>query len=207
MSRRGFARLAVLCLAIVVAVAPAEARRAKKKAGNTEPGTYKGWGPDIDEIEIVKSFEAAGYKNIVVVPFDVSEVQLPDKDDNTYEPVQQVLADATTPFAKALGEKSNMSVKVEAKPKKASETLIVRGKVLTMAPGSQAARYFAGFGAGATRAKVQAEVVDAATNTVLLRFTQERRSGVGMLGGGYVELMNRNLEAIGEDTANILSSF
>jgi len=34
---------------------------------------------------------------------------------------------------------------------------------------------------------------------VLLRFTQERRSGVGV--GGYADLLQRNLRAIGRDLA------
>jgi hypothetical protein len=49
--------------------------------------------------------------------------------------------------------------------------------------------------------------VDAATGTVLLRFTQERRSGVGLFGGDYVELMNRNLVTIGQDLAGVLKAF
>ena len=76
-----------------------------------------------------------------------------------------------------------------------------------MDPGSKAKRYFAGFGAGAARTKVSGEIVDGKTGKVLVRFTQERRSGVGMMGGDYVGLMNRNLRAIGEDVANIVSAF
>jgi hypothetical protein len=76
-----------------------------------------------------------------------------------------------------------------------------------MDPGSRAARYWAGFGAGAARTKVEGELVDAASGRVLLRFTQERRSGVGMAGGGYASLLRRNLEAIGEDVGNGLRRF
>jgi uncharacterized protein DUF4410 len=76
-----------------------------------------------------------------------------------------------------------------------------------MDPGSRAARYWAGFGAGAARTKLVGEVADAASGKVLLRFTQERRSGVGMGGGNYIELMNRNLVTIGEDVAGVLKAF
>ena len=40
-----------------------------------------------------------------------------------------------------------------------------------------------------------------------LRFTQERRSGVGLGGGSYVNLLNRNLRAIGEDLGAGLQQF
>ena len=74
-------------------------------------------------------------------------------------------------------------------------------------PGSRAARYWAGFGAGAARTKLEGELVDAASGRVLLRFTQERRSGVGLGGGSYVNLLNRNLRAIGEDLGAGLQQF
>ena len=39
-------------------------------------------------------YDTADYKQIVVKPFDTSGAQLPEKDDNTYEPVKKVLASA-----------------------------------------------------------------------------------------------------------------
>ena len=162
---------------------------------------------DIDEIEIVKSFNAGDYKTIVVVPFETGDVQLPKEDDNTYEPVKKVLAAVTDPFVEGLGKHTEAKVSLDAKPGKGAGTLIVKAKVMEMDPGSKAARYFAGFGAGAARAKITGEIIDARTKAVLVRFTQERRSGVGMMGGDYVNLMNRNLRALGEDVANLLAVF
>lgn len=200
------ARLAVLCLIALTLAVPAEARR-KKQAGSTEPGTYKDWGPDIDELEIVKTFDLAKYSKIVVTPFDTEEVKLPEKDDNTYEPVKKVLASATEGFVQGLRGSVDAKVTLDEKTGKSADTLVIHGKVLTMDPGSKAARYWAGFGAGAAKAKIQGEIVDAKSGEVLAKFTQERRSGVGMMGGDYQELMQRNLNAIGEDVANILKAF
>ena len=87
-------RLFVVVLAALVFALPTEARR-KKAAATTEPGTYQKWGPNIDEIEIVKQFEAADYSSIVVVPFDTAEVEMPKPEDNTYEAVQNVLGAVT----------------------------------------------------------------------------------------------------------------
>ena len=88
-----------------------------------------------------------------------------------------------------------------------ADTLVIRGKVLEIDPGSKAARYWAGFGAGAAKARVSGEIVDAKSGQVMARFTQERRSGVGMMGGDYQKLIQGNLKAIGEDVANILKAF
>lgn len=207
MSRHLFARVAVVCLVALALTVPAEARRKKSQAASTEPGTYQKWGPNIDEIEVRKTFSAGDYGTIVVVPFDTDDVELPKKDDNTYEPVKEVLGSVTEPFAEALGKHTGAKVTLDQKPGKGAGTLIVRGKVLEMDLGSKAARYFAGFGAGAARAKITGEIVDAKTKAVLVTFTQERRSGVGMMGGDYVNLMKRNMRALGEDVANILGVF
>jgi hypothetical protein len=196
---------AVLLLAAVAAAPVAEARG--KKTSSTEPGKYKEWGPDIDEIEIVKSFKLADYLTIVVETLDTDETPLPEKDDNTYEPVKKVLASATEGFVQGLRGEVDAKVEIAEKAKKNSGTLIVRGTVENMDPGSKAARYWAGFGAGAARTRISGEIVDAKSGEVLVRFTQERRSGVGVMGGDYQELMQRNLNAVGKDIANLLKAF
>jgi hypothetical protein len=142
-------------------------------------------------------------------PFDASATPLPEEDDNTYAPVKNVLARTAPPFVEGLsGELGKPSASVGEKGQKAGAgALVVRGKVVTMDPGSKAARYWGGFGAGAARTELQGEVVDGGSGKVLLRFHQERRSGVGLVGGDYEKLMDRNLRAIGEDLAGVLKHF
>jgi len=76
-----------------------------------------------------------------------------------------------------------------------------------MDPGSRAARYWAGMGAGAARTGISGEVVDGASGKVPLHFNQERRSGFGVGGGDYVKLMQRTLRQLGGDVALILNAF
>jgi hypothetical protein len=111
------------------------------------------------------------------------------------------------PFASGLAELSPPDVLVGKLEKPETGALVVRGKVLKMDPGSQAARYWAGFGAGAAKTEVTGEVADARTGKVLLRFHQERRSGVGSFGGDYEDLLNRNLWTVGKDLAGVLQHF
>lgn len=198
-------RVCVSLLLMVVMAAPAFARG--KKSSSTEPGSYKEWGPNIDEIQIIKKFHTADYKNIVVEPFKTSEVKMPEKEDNSYKPVVNVLASATETFVSGLRSETDRTVSISEKAPKSSDTLIVRGKVVEINPGSRAARYFAGFGAGAAGAKIEGEIVDARTNEVLAKFTQERRSGTGAAGGGYEDLLNRDLKTIGGDIGRMLKEF
>lgn len=204
MISHGSRRVFVSILMVVAMAVPMFARG--KKVSSTEPGSYKEWGPDIDEIQIIKKFRMADYKNIVVEPVKTADVKMPEKSDNSYKPVTNVLASATETLVSGLKLETDRSVSIAEKAG-ASDTLIIRAKVVEINPGSRAARYFAGFGAGAAAAKIEGEVVDAKTRDVLARFTQERRSGTGAAGGSYENLLNRDIKTIGEDIGRMLKAF
>ncbi|HEV7922061.1 MAG TPA: DUF4410 domain-containing protein [Thermoanaerobaculia bacterium] len=196
--------LLLLLLAVAVA-APMQARG--RKSSSIEPGKYKEWGPDIDQIEIVKPFRLADYRTISVEPFDTAKAKLPDRDDNSYDAAAKVLWSSTEGVVQGLRGSVEQRVAIDERPGNEAGALILKAKVTVMDPGSRAARYWAGFGAGAARAEIEGELIDAATGETLLRFTQQRRSGVGVYGGDYQELMQRNLNAIGEDVAAMLKMF
>ena len=204
--RRTVVRVAVLATALLLVAGSAQAKKAKAP---TEPGTYRDWNGEIDQLEVVQTFAFSDYSRLLVGSFDTSSTPLPESDDNTFEPVKEVLADVASPLAEAL--RNNLpgaSVDtLSGKMPSDKGVLVLRGKVLEMDPGSRAARYWGGFGAGAARTKLECELVDAASGKVLLRFTQERRSGVGVGGGGYVDLLQRNLRTIGRDLAEGLMRF
>lgn len=205
---KGIDRIAIaLGLVIVLAAAPT-ALAGKKKGASTDPGTYKEWKDEIDELEIVKVFKLADYTKVAVQSFDTAETPLPEKSDNTWEPVQKVLSNVEGPLARGIEEElENPKLEIVASDATGEGVLVVTGNVEAMNPGSKAARYWGGFGAGAAGTRLMIEVKDGASGDVLLRMTQERRSGVGALGGDYEELLNRNLEAIGADIALVLGSF
>lgn len=205
-----------LGLALALLLLPGAAY-ARGKAAPTAPGKYKDWNGEVDELEIVAPFKLSDFNRIIVEPLDVSATPLPEPNDNTYAPVKNVLALVTRPFAAGLsggmGERPERPEVVLA-PRAAERgeraepgTLVVRGKVTTMDPGSRAARYWAGFGAGAARTEISGEVTDAATGQVLLRFLQERRSAIGSMGGDYENLMERNIVTIGHDIGAVLLHF
>ena len=85
--------------------------------------------------------------------------------------------------------------------------LVIRARLTKLDPGSQAARYWVSFGAGAVKIEMTGEVIDAASRKTLVRFKQERRSGFGAFGGGYRELFVRTARQIGEDIAALISAF
>lgn len=202
---RTLTRLGIILLLLVAVAVPAAARKAK--VAPTAPGVYVDWMDEVDEIEIVESFKLSDYETVSVESFDTEDTPLPEADDNTYGPVKSVLADSAGPFTQGLAGAMGDRIDVSRGGKGGSKAILLRARVESMDPGSRAARYWAGFGAGAARTRLAGEAVDAATGKVLFRFKQERRSGVGVGGGSYVELLNRNLVTIGEDVALIFNAF
>lgn len=198
-----------LFLVLMVSVAPLAARG--NKPAPTAPGTYKAWGADIDEIEIVKSFKIADYDKVVVMPFDTADTPLPDSKDKSYETIKSVLDGYSLTLVEAIKPELKAKADVERAEKtpKTARTLIIRGKVLDLSPGSRAKRYFGGFGAGSAGTKVTGEIVDAKSGEVLARFTQERRSGgtFKVAGGKDMDVMRDSIHATGKDIAHILDAF
>jgi hypothetical protein len=195
----------------LIALALAPSLLARTKPAPTAPGKYKEWGQDIDQIEIVKPLKLSDYDKIVVVPFDTSASPLPEKSEKSYNSIRSVLDGYSLTLAEALRKelKAKAEVETASTAPKSSRTLIVRGSVLDLSPGSRAKRYLAGYGAGAAGTKLNGEIVDAKTGNVLIRFTQERRSGGTFKfgGGNDMDVMRDSIHAEGQDIAHILDSF
>lgn len=172
------------------------------KPASTQPGTYTDWN-DVDQVTIVQPFQLAAFKSVSVQPLDTSNATLPPPDDNSYADVKAALASSTQAFIQGMQQKLG-TLPVQAGK---GGGLIVRARITKSDPGSRAARYFVGFGAGAAKIGVAGEIVDGRTNKVLVRFVQERHSFAGGFGGGYRDLLDRTLRQIGGDVAGLLRAF
>ncbi|HEY4641817.1 MAG TPA: DUF4410 domain-containing protein [Thermoanaerobaculia bacterium] len=195
---------------LLLILAPFAFARGSAKAV-TEPGSYKNWGPDIDQIEIVKAFKVGDYDRVIVLPFDTSKTPLPDPKEKSYDSIRSVVDGYTETLSEALRDEVKGKMKVEMAPAapKTAGTLILRGIVEDVSPGSRAKRYLVGYGAGAAGSRMSGELVDAKTGAVLVRFTQERRSGGTwkVAGGSDVQVMRDSVHATGQDIAHILEQF
>jgi hypothetical protein len=175
----------------------------QRAAGTTTaPGSYTDWH-DIDEVTIVSRFDASAYSQIAVESFDSTGVSLPPADDNTYQAVVSALRVMKPAFIDGLEKKARRKAVSNASAK----TLVVRARLTKVDPGSQAARYFAGFGAGAVKIAMVGEIIDGSSGTALVRFAQERRSGFGAFGGGYRDLFQRTARQLGGDVAGLINAF
>lgn len=197
--------------ALFILLATAVPLFARNAPAPTAPGQYKAWGPDIDEMEIVKTFKTADYDHVVILPFDTAATPLPEKSDKSYETIKSVLATYTFTLLESLKPelKAKLDVEQADKAPKTAKTLIVRGTVDAISPGSRAKRSMIGYGAGGATTTFHGEIVDAKTNTVLAKFTQTRRSGgtFKFYGGKDMDVMRDAIHASGKDIAHILDAF
>lgn len=193
-----------LLFALLLSFAAVSPRLQAAKPASTNPGTYTDWH-DVDQVTIVQPFQSNSYSRVIVRPLDTSGAALPPAKDNSFNDVKTALATSSEVFASGLREKLGKDVQMGQGG--GANALIVKAHIVKSDPGSQAARYFAGFGAGAAKVAISGEIIDGRTNKVLVRFTQERRSGVGMWGGGYRDLLHRSIKQIGGDVAGLVKAF
>jgi hypothetical protein len=190
----------VLTLALL-----ADAAAASK--GTTMPGTYRNWNGDIDEVTIVQSFRLDTYNDIAVESFDIARVTLPNPKENTYGVVRSALSSIKPAFIEGFQKNLRRKTGGANTARGKGQTLVILARLTKLDPGSQAARYWGGFGAGAVKIEMTGEIVDASSRKILVRFKQERRSGFGVFGGGYGELFARTARQIGGDIADLLNAF
>lgn len=186
----------LLFLAALSICSVAQARRE-----STAPGTYRDWH-DVDEVTIIRPFVAANYAQIAVESFDSRGVKLPPVNDNTHQAVLLALQRMKPAFIQGVSDRAKRKTSGNAPGK----TLVIRARLTKVDPGSQAARVFVGFGAGAVKIAMIGELVDAASGQVLLRFAQERRSSFGAFGS-YGPLFERTARQLGEDVAELINAF
>jgi hypothetical protein len=183
------------------------------KQDSAVPGKYQDWNRTVDNLEILQAFKVSDYSKIIIWPLDTSKVSLPDIRDNTYTPVKNVLSRINTIFIKGLKEAFENKLNV-APLEKANENspeilktnvLMIKARVTEMNPGSFALRFWIRFGAGKTRVEMEGEILDANTETTLLKFKHARVSARGI--AFYERVLTRDAMDVSEDIGKMLMNF
>lgn len=208
-------RTALLGPALVFLIAVAglgcggnSAAAARKALPSQFPSIRNNWHNRIERVEFFENFSLDDYRELVFMPLDTSRTPLPPK-DNTFEPVREALERATTTVARGVEAKlTTIPVTVATSTVTPSgKAIILRGEVTEMNPGSQAARYWVGLGAGSAGTRINVEVIDAPSGRTLLRLKDGAVAPGGAFGGGYRELLDRNMKQLGQDIGVLLSGF
>ena len=88
----------------------------------------------------------------------------------------------------------------------AGKVLLIRVHLTKADPGTRFPQ-FGDFQANAAKLAVSGEVIDPATNLILIEFKQERWSGVISIGKTSAQLLQEAARLIGSDVAHMISEF
>jgi hypothetical protein len=216
-------------LALLLAAAGAGGcGHASKSLPANYPATVGSWHYNtLDRVDFVERFALSDYQAVVVEPVATHDVALPPADDNTYEPVKEALGQSTDFFSMGVrsGVKKALPVDVSSASAGAGggaegagagrgeggagseKNLLVRTSVLMMNPGSQAARYWVGFGAGKAETRIKGEIIDGPSGRTLARFEDSKATTGGFLGGGYSGLLEDHLTDMGSNVGVLIGAF
>ena len=196
---------------LFVLIAAAGCGHPSKSLPASYPATVRSWHHGtLDSVEFVERFALSDYQTVLVEPVETQGVPLPPAKDNTYKPVTDALAKATTLVSTGVRQGVKGAVAVDSAPSRSStgagKELLVRSTVLIMDPGSQAARYWVGFGAGKAETRIKGEIVDGSSGRTLARFEDSAETSGGLFGGGYA-LLEGHLTDLGSHIGTLVTAF
>jgi hypothetical protein len=174
--------------------------------------TFK--GGIMDEIKLYTAVVPAATMVVVVGPFSATDDDLAvkmkgkelSKDTKEMQgAAPHVLSSKFVSDLKKMGPYTAVSM-LEAGAAAPENALVIEGRFIELDPGSRAARYVVGFGAGKSAVSVSGTVKDSA-GTVLATFVQRRVGSAGAFGGNSVDKMSEDCRNIGEDLAKFLSAW
>lgn len=87
-----------------------------------------------------------------------------------------------------------------------SRYLVLESSLTELNPGSGAARYLLGFGAGATNIQVEGKIIDPTTNKTLFAYVDRRAGWIGVFGGRSRSLILDDAIAHAKDVIEELKS-
>jgi hypothetical protein len=207
--------LIITCLSVLSSCVTTQS--GSQGASLLAPGKYQDWHNMINELEIVQPFDLKEYSKIVIVKLDTSATPLPLQADNTHEPTKKVLnaADAIfvegfkLAFERAQTKPSCEIIQNPSMPANdpAVPSLIINARLVQLNPGSKAARFWIGMGAGKSFAVIEGQVIDSISGNPFLKFKTVRSSAFSFTGGDYEKFMSGDVRDIGSDIATMLLYF
>jgi hypothetical protein len=151
-------------------------------------------------------FSPKNYTAIVLTTFKVSTSEIKDdedarlaKDMAAYFQGQLVKRlQAAGIFAKVV----DASVSSDTLP--GVRTLRLEGDMPKLTEGSQALRYFVGFGAGAAKAQIETRLIDAESRRIEMITADRRAAGMGLFGGDGRQFVTDSMEQMAEGYVKLL---
>jgi hypothetical protein len=159
---------------------------------------------DAGRVAVAAGFDLKRYQTILVERFPIATSEIEDEGDQRF--ADKMAAFYQQELLRRLRE-SGLFGQVE--PAKGSgrqpgKALVLRGSITRLGRGSQAVRYFVGFGAGSTRAQAEMHFVDAESGRVVLVTADRRLGSAGMFGGDDEDFLEESFDDMARDLVKFL---
>ena len=110
--------------------------------------------------------------------------------------VSKLRADGTFPEV--------VDASIIAAPPAGEGVLLLQGDIARLTEGSQAARYFLSFGAGATKAQIETRFLDGQSREVRMITADRRAAGMGIFGGDSRQFLTESMDQMADGLVKLL---
>lgn len=153
-----------------------------------------------------EDFALKTYTAIILTAFKVSPTEIKDEEDIRL--AKDMAAYLQTQLAKKLEAERIFAKVIDATASgvvPANEKVLrLEGEVTRLTEGSQALRYFVGFGAGAAKAQIETRLIDINSRRVQLVTADRRAAGMGIFGGEGRQFVAESMDQMAEGYVKLL---
>lgn len=151
-------------------------------------------------------FVAKRYTAIVLTPFKVATAEIKDdedarlaKDMSAYLQAQLLAKmQAAGIFSRVIDAAASAEVPGNER------VLRLDGDITRLTEGSQAMRYFVGFGAGAAKAQIETRLVDVQSGRIEVVTADRRAAGMGIFGGDGRQFVTESMDQMAQGYVSLL---
>ena len=167
--------------------------------------------PEVEDADgglvgIRPGFSPKAYTVIILTPLKVAPSEMKDdedarlaKDMTAYFQAQLAKRlQAAGIFAKVIDATASAEVPSDEKG------LRLEGEITKLTEGSQALRYFVGFGAGAAKAQIETRLLDVQSRRIELITADRRAAGMGIFGGDGRQFVTESMDQMAEGYVKML---
>ena len=176
-----------------------------------DPSAVGDLKPDVEDsdgglVATRLGFAPKTYTAIMVVPFKVSSVEVKDEEDARF--AKDMTAHLQAQLLKRL-EAAGIFARVidgtlSSEHPPGEKVLRLEGDITRLTEGSQALRYFVGFGAGAAKAQVETRLSVAQSRRIELVTADRRAAGMGIFGGDGRQFVTESMDQMAEGYVKLL---
>jgi Domain of unknown function (DUF4410) len=162
--------------------------------------------PDAGLVGIAPGFNVKAYRVIVVASFPVAPNEIKDEDDTRL--AKDMSAYLRAQLVSKLRTDGTFSEVIDggiiAEPPVGDGVLLLQGDISRLTEGSQALRYWVGFGAGATKAQIETRFLDGQSREVRMITADRRAAGMGIFGGDSRQFITESMDQMADGLVRFL---